>query len=126
MLPLSLGHVPALNTEHQDADESAAWFRPANIASAKSSELRALIAWLAFFVVLGVMIALGHVWLRLKVVDLGYQLLTTRQLIEKLAQEEHELTIEVATLDASGRLEELARTRLGMVRPEKGQAVVLP
>jgi cell division protein FtsL len=126
MLPLSLGHIPELNIERQDADESVAWFRPANITSAKGTELWALIAWLAFFVVLGVVIALGHVWLRLKVVDLGYQLVTTRQLIEKLAQEEHELTIEGATLDASGRIEELARTRLGMVRPERGQEAVLP
>jgi len=66
------------------------------------------------------------VWLRLKVVDLGYQLLTTRQLIARLAQEEHELTIEVATLDAPGRIEEIARARLGMARPEKGQEVALP
>ena len=48
---------------------------PANIAAASSAELRALIAWLTFFVLLGVFIALGHVWLRLKVVDLGYRLL---------------------------------------------------
>ena len=126
MLPLSLGQIPPLHTARQDADESVAWFRPANIASAKSTELRALIAWLACCVVLGVVIALGHVWLRLKVVDLGYQLLTTRQLIEKLAQEEHELTIEVATLDAPTRIEELARTRLGMARPERGQEAALP
>jgi cell division protein FtsL len=72
-----------------------------------------------------VLIALGHVWLRLKVVDLGYQVVTTRQLIEKLAQEEHELTIDIATLEAPGRVEEAAR-RLGMARPEKGQEAALP
>jgi cell division protein FtsL len=69
---------------------------------------------------------LGHVWLRLKVVDLGYQRLTTRQLIERLTQEEHELTIEVASLDAPERLEKVAEARLGMVRPERGQEVALP
>lgn len=126
MLPLSLGHIPPLNTARKDATEPAVWFRPANIAAATSTELRALIVWVVFFLVLGVVIELGHVWLRLKVVDLGYQLLTTRQLIARLAQEEHELTIEVATLDAPGRLEEIARARLGMARPEKGQEVALP
>lgn len=125
MLPLSLGRIPALSTERK-AVEEAVWFRPANVDANKSFELRALIAWLSFFVVLGVCIALGHVWLRLKVVDLGYQLLTTRQLVEKLGQEEHELTVEIATLDAPGRLEGIARTRLGMTRPEKGQEVALP
>ncbi len=126
MLPVSLGHIPPVAAAGRETDGAAAWFRPANVASAKNTERRALIGWLALFVFLGVVIALGHVWLRLKVVDLGYQLLTTRQLIEKLAQEQHELTIEVATLDAPGRLEEAARTRLGMARPERGQEAALP
>ena len=126
MLPLSLGRISTLSTERRDSGESVAWFRPANIASAKSSEVQALIAWLGFFVALAVLIALGHVWLRLKVVDLGYRLLVTRQLIEKLEQESHELTIDAATLEAPGRLEEVARARLGMTRPEKGQEAMLP
>lgn len=126
MLPVSFGQVPPVSAVGHEAEEAAAWFRPANIASAKHTERRALIGWLGLFVFIGVLVALGHVWLRLKVVDLGYQLLTTRQLIEKLAQEQHELTIEVATLDAPGRLEEVARTRLSMGRPERGQEAVLP
>lgn len=126
MLPLSLGRLAVPPAAREESRESAAWFRPANIAAGRGGEVRALITWLAVFVALGVLIALGHVWLRLKVVDFGYRLLTTRQLIEKLQQEEHELTIEVATLDAPGRLEDLARTRLGMMRPEKGQEAILP
>jgi cell division protein FtsL len=59
-------------------------------------------------------------------VDLGYRLVTTRQLIEKLQQEQHELTVEAASLDAPRRLEDVARGRLGMTRPEKGQETVLP
>jgi len=126
MLPVSLGHIPPVSTTRQDVADADGWFRPANVASARNTERRAVITWLAVFVFLGVVIALGHVWLRLKVVDLGYQLLTTRQLIEKLAQEQHELTIEVATLDAPGRLEQIARVRLGMGRPERGQEAALP
>lgn len=126
MLPLSLERLPTLGAERKVVADAVGWFRPANIDAQKSSELRALIAWLSLFVVLGVGIALGHVWLRLKVVDLGYQLLTTRQLVEKLAQEEHELTVEIATLDAPGRVEGIARARLGMTRPGKGQEVALP
>jgi len=103
-----------------------AWFRPANIASATSAELRALIVWLACFVLVGVGIGLGHVWLRLKVTDIGYRLSATRQVVERLEQEGNELTMEVARLDAPGRLEEAARMRLGMVQPEKNQEAVLP
>jgi cell division protein FtsL len=126
MLPLSLGRLSTPLPDQKEARQSAAWLRPANIASGRSAELRALIAWLGLFVALGVIIALGHVWSRLQVVDLGYRLVTTRQLIEKLQQEQHELTVEAATLDAPGRLEEVARVWLGMTRPEKGQETVLP
>jgi cell division protein FtsL len=126
MLPLSLGRLSTPLPDGKKARESIAWLRPANIASVRSTELRVLIAWLGLFVALGVVIALGRVWLRLKVVDLGYRLVTTRQLIEKLQQEQHGLTVDAATLDAPGRLEEVARVRLGMTHPEKGQEAVLP
>ncbi len=126
MLPLSLGRLTAPPATRHESRQVAAWLHPANIAAGRGSEVRALMAWLALFVGLAVVIALGHVWLRLKVVDFGYRLLTTRQLIEKLQQEEHELAIEAATLDAPGRLEEVARARLGMTRPEKGQEAILP
>ena len=126
MVPLSLGRTSSLRTEGRELRASFGWLRPANLASARRAELRALITWLAIYVGLGVGIALGHVWLRLKVVDLGYRLSATRQLIDKLEQEGHELTVDVASLDAPGRLEQVARERLGMTRPEKGREAVLP
>lgn len=126
MLPLSLGGLSTPNNVRKESRATAAWLRPANIAAVRSSELRRLVAWVGVFVAVGVLIALGHVWLRLRVVDLGYRIVTTRQLIEKLQQEQHELTIEAATLEAPGRLAEVARVRLGMTRPEQGQESVLP
>jgi cell division protein FtsL len=126
MLPLSLGRVSSLSRASRELHGPLAWLRPANIAAASSAQLLALISWLAIFVTLAVAIAVGHVWLRLKVVDLGYRLSATRQVIEKLEQEGDELTVQAATLDAPGRLEEVARVRLGMIRPEKGQEAVLP
>ena len=125
MLPLSLGRVSSLGSRRA-APRSLAWLRPANIASVNRAELLALISWLAVLVTVGVVIGLGHVWLRLKVVDLGYRLSATRQLIEKLEQEGHELTIEAATLDAPGHLQDAARGRLAMMPPEKRREAVLP
>lgn len=126
MLPLSLGRTSAGNAAHTPLERTLGWLRPANIAAAQSAEIRALIVWLALFVISGVMIALGYVYLRLKVVDVAYRLSTTRQLVERLEQEGHELTVRVATLSTPARLEEVARVRLGMVRPEKGVQGVLP
>jgi cell division protein FtsL len=126
MLPLSLGRAGAPDARRREFQPPLAWFRPANIASATSAELRVLIIWLACFVLIGVGIGLGHVWLRLKVTDIGYRLSATRQVVERLEREANELTMEVARLDAPGRLEEAAGVRLGMVQPEKNQEAVLP
>lgn len=126
MLPLSMGRTPALGSERGELQSHREWRNPANVAWATSADLRALVAWMAVCVAIGVVIALVHVWLRIKVVDLGYRLGTTRQVIERLSQEGGELTLEAAALSATSRLDEVARTRLGMLRPEKGQEAILP
>jgi len=69
---------------------------------------------------------LVHVWLRLQVVRMGYVLSTTSKLQARLEQENRELKVELATMTSPDRLEALARQRLGLVQPEKGQVVVLP
>ena len=79
---------------------------------------------LASLLLIGV--ALLHVWLRLQVVRMGYVLATTSKLYSRLEQEHRELRVEIATLTAPERLERLARKRLGLIPPEKGQVVVLP
>lgn len=67
-----------------------------------------------------------HVWLRLQVVHVGYVLSTTSKLQNRLEQENRELKIELATMTSPERLEALARRRLGLVPPEKGQVIILP
>jgi len=67
-----------------------------------------------------------HVWLRLQVVRMGYVLSTTSKLQARLEQENRELKIELATLTSPDRLEALARQRLGLAAPEKGQIILLP
>ena len=126
MLPLSLGRTAPRGSESRDLHRSLAWLRPANVAAASSAEQRARVAWIAVFVTLGVTIALAHVWLRLKVTDLGYELSTTHQVIQKLESEGHELTAEVARLNAPDQLEEAARVRLGMAHAQRSQEAVFP
>ena len=82
-------------------------------------------AVLSLFVCL-VGVVLLHVWLRLQVVRMGYTLSTTSKLQSQLEQERRELTVELATLTSPVRLEAMARKRLGLVAPEKGQVIVLP
>lgn len=126
MLPLSLGRTAPRGHTSRELHRPFGWLRPANNAAASSVEVRALVTWLVLFAIASVTIELAHVWLRLKVTDLGYRLSTTQRVIQKLQSEGHELTAEVARLNASDRLEEVARVRLGMARPQRGQEVVLP
>ncbi len=79
-----------------------------------------------FLVACLVSLALAHVWLRLQVVQLGYVLSTTSKLHGRLEQENRELKLELATLTSPDRLEELARSRLGLREPELGLVVILP
>ena len=71
-------------------------------------------------------VTLAHVWLRLQVVQMGYVLSTTSKLQSRLEQENRELKGELASLMSPERLEAMARKRLGMIAPEKGQVIVLP
>jgi cell division protein FtsL len=101
-------------------------WHPANVPFTVSAELRALFAWLTFFAGLAVLLALGHVWIRNQVVEAGYRLSATRQLVARLELEGRELLVLAAAADAPGRLEELGRTRLGMRPPQPGEEVILP
>jgi cell division protein FtsL len=73
-----------------------------------------------------VLALLAHVWLRLQVVHMGYALSSTAKLQAQLEQEQRELKVELTTLTSPDRLEAMARQRLGLAPPEKGQVIVLP
>jgi cell division protein FtsL len=73
-----------------------------------------------------VAMALLHVWLRLQVVHMGYVLSTTSKLQNQLEQEHQELKVELAAMTSPERLEAMARKRLDLIVPEKGQVIVLP
>jgi cell division protein FtsL len=85
-----------------------------------------LVLWGALLGALSVCLLLGYVWVRLKVVEAGYRLSATRQLVERLELEGRELMVRAAASDATGRLEELATARLGMRAPGVGEEEILP
>ena len=128
MLPLSLTR-PATFAPRRPAPvppTRRGWLRPTNTTTQSIGESKSAVVWAALASGLGILIALGHVWLRLQVVELGYGLSTTRQVIQRLEGEGQELLLAASRLDAPSRLEGLARERLGMVAPDKGQELVLP
>jgi cell division protein FtsL len=81
------------------------------------------------FYVLGLCLmglALFHVWLRFRVVHMGYVLSSASKLQHQIEHENRELKVELATLTSPDRLEAMARRRLGLRPPEKGQVIILP
>jgi cell division protein FtsL len=126
MLPLSLVRTASAGASRVETRRAFSWMRPANNSSKSLVERRAAAVWMGVVAALAVGIGLAHVWLRLQVVNVGYQLSATREVIARLQQEENELALEVAGLDVPARLEALARERLGMIRPERGQEAMLP
>jgi cell division protein FtsL len=100
--------------------------RPANVRASVSAELRRLIGWGVVLGSLGVCLLLGYVWVRLMVVEAGYRLSVTRQLVEVLEREGRELAVRAAAADSAAHLEELAGKRLGMRPPERNEEELLP
>ena len=100
--------------------------RPANVRASVSAEVRGLLAWGVIVGGIGVCLLLGYVWVRLMVVEAGYRLSVTRQLVEALEREGRELAVRAAAADSAARLEALATSRLGMRPPERGEEEFLP
>lgn len=68
-----------------------------------------------------VLLCLVKVWVRLQVVNVGYELSAARQMQQRLEHERQELEVELATLRDPRRLQEIARRRLGLTEPRPGQ-----
>jgi cell division protein FtsL len=81
------------------------------------------IAGLCLVILLG---ALFHVWQHIHVVRQGYELERLRAAHAALIQENKALRLEAGQLRSLRRVEEIARTRLGMVTPTPRQVVVVP
>jgi cell division protein FtsL len=100
--------------------------RPPNVRASVGAAVRGLFAHGVVLGGLGVCLLLGYVWVRLMVVEAGYRLSVTRQLVEALEREGRELAVRAAAADSTARLEELAVRRLGMHPPQRGEERALP
>lgn len=71
------------------------------------------------------LLCLVQVWLRLQVVDVGYQLSAARSMLDRLDHEHRQLRAEIATLQDATSLADAARAKAGLVEPRKGQVIEL-
>lgn len=80
-------------------------------------------AWYGVLALVGLTLALGKVWMRLQVVEVGYKLSNTRQLVHSLEGERQALRMQWSALTAPRRLADQAERRLGLTTPQPEQIV---
>jgi cell division protein FtsL len=77
------------------------------------------------FVALVLLISLFIVWSRLQVVNLDYEIASLESRLRSLQHESQELRLESASLSRPARIEQLARTRLGLHFPTPEQIITV-
>jgi len=69
--------------------------------------------------------ALMYVWFRVSITNIDYQIAGEMNRRDALLEENRKLKVEVATLKSPGRIEAIARDKLGMRYPERDQVIFL-
>jgi cell division protein FtsL len=83
-----------------------------------------LVVWV-IAVVLAAAAFVTHLQVRFDIIQTGYSLSRAQAEQRRLRLAQRELRLEFATLKEPGRIEELARTHLGMERPDHGRIIRL-
>ncbi|MCX8073171.1 MAG: hypothetical protein N3C12_12075 [Candidatus Binatia bacterium] len=81
--------------------------------------------WLGFSF-LAAAVGVFNVVVRLRVADLGYRIEATHRAIERLELERRELQVRAARAEDARRLEQLAKSRLGLGPASASQRMVVP
>lgn len=76
-----------------------------------------------WLLVLGIAMALLFVWVRIEVIQLGYEVSRLRKETRDLTEQRNLLGAKVASLKSPDRLMRIARQRFGMRLPQGGEIV---
>ena len=69
--------------------------------------------------------SLFHVWSRVQLIHLGYEVSNALKEGRTLAEANKRLQVEIATLKSYGRIEKIATEELGMTKPRPEQMIVI-
>ena len=79
----------------------------------------------SLLVAVAVIVALLFVWIRIQVIQLGYEVSRIRKETTELKQQKNRLAAEVEALKEPSRLEAVARERFGMRLPQSDEIVIV-
>jgi cell division protein FtsL len=84
-----------------------------------------LLVLLILFILFFIGGSLFHVWSRIQVIRLGYEISTALKEEKALAEVNKRLRLEIATLKSYGRIEKFAVEELRMAKPKPEQVIVI-
>lgn len=93
------------------------------IATKSAALRRRYIRHVAILATVGVLAALTYVWIRIQVIQLGYEVSRLRKETTDLKEERNLIKAEVEALKSPSRLEVIARERFGMRLPQGDEIV---
>jgi cell division protein FtsL len=79
--------------------------------------------WKFIMVLICLTMGLLVLWERNTLVQLGLEIQELQRTQKNLRQAQHELLIEISSLSSYRRIEEIATTQMGMIRPDPHQVV---
>lgn len=93
------------------------------VAPKSAAVRRRHIRHVATLVAVAIVFSLLFVWVRIQVIQLGYEVSRLRRETTELAEQKNRLEAEVAILKAPSRLETIAKERFGMRLPQGNEIV---
>ncbi|HUK56722.1 MAG TPA: cell division protein FtsL [Nitrospiria bacterium] len=72
-----------------------------------------------------VLVVLLDIWQHVHIVTLGYEVEQSEQKRKAMQQMHKQLLVEVETLSDLDRIERIATAKLGMIKPQEGQVVLV-
>ena len=99
--------------------------KQSNIPEDEKTSARINLSSLIVVAIVLMAVALLYVWSHLNMTRLEYQVAEEIGIRERLLEEQKKLKVEVATLKAPQRIEVIARDKLQMTYPERGQVILI-
>jgi cell division protein FtsL len=115
-----MGEEAALKADNHYEDLAVSRQRLLKKIPNSQKGMRNLIS-MVLFLCMSVCIAFFHVWIRVEVVRVGYEISSADQRRRELRQSHEWLKIMIASLRSPERIELIARSKLGLRPPERSQ-----
>lgn len=116
---LRSGSIPGFIEKGYEWIES----RSGSLSEGDESRIKYSVLIPAFLVLL--VTILVYTWSHMQITELKYKIAREIKTRESLFEENNKLKVEVSMLKSPQRIESIARSKLGMDHPDKGQVIIL-